>query len=175
MTADLQELRIRDATIEDTEAIGLVAYNAWIFAYAGFLPADFVAARADPVERARRMRENWREDVHQIVAISDSGDVIGFAFEHRPCTLPGFDAEIGALYVDPASSRVGVGRGLVEELVRRFILDGRNSMAIHTLVENAIGCAFYEKLGGQEDLLTTWNDFPSKWYVWHDLKESFVR
>ena len=165
---------IRDAAIEDIDSIAQVAVNAWNFAYSTFLPPEFMAARADPSKRAHRMRENWRTDVHQIVAVSGDGVVLGFAFEHRPGSLEGYDAEIGALYVDPNASRSGVGRALVTEMVRRFRDLGFQSMAIHTLTENRIGCSFYEKLGGQEGPYTTWNEVPSRWFVWPDLNISFT-
>jgi len=164
---------IRDANIDDVEGIAQVALDAWNFAYSSFLPPEFMAQRSNPVRRAQRMRENWRNDVNQIVAVTRTGTIAGFAFEHRPCTLDGFDAEVGALYVDPASSRAGVGKSLVVELVGRFVRHGFNSMAIHTLAENAIGCAFYQKLGGQDGPLTTWHDFPSRWFVWPDLQTTF--
>lgn len=163
------QFTVRDAVIEDCDAMGRIAVAAWQFAYADFVPAEFLAARADPTARARRMRESWITDTLRLVAEDSDGRVIGFAFEERPPKLEGFDVEIGALYVDPPSSRMGVGRRLVIEMVRRFAMRGAATLAIHTLAENQIGCRFYEKLGGQAGPLTTWNEIPSKWYTWPDL------
>jgi len=165
------EIRVRKAVVEDADRIGQIAVDAWQFAYSGFVPADFMAARCDPAKRAQRTRERWSATDLRLVALSDSGDVIGFAFEEHPCTLKGYDSEIGALYVDPKFSRAGAGKALVVEMVRRFVDRDARSLAIHTLTENKIGCAFYQKLGGQEGPYTTWNDIPSRWFVWPNLME----
>jgi ribosomal protein S18 acetylase RimI-like enzyme len=166
-------IRIRDANIEDAERIGQIAVNAWQFAYSSFLSPEFMAARADPAVRARRIRENWSQEAIRLVATSELGDVIGFAFEQRPCSVAGIDSEIGALYVDPNSSRAGAGKALVTEMARRFIQRGDRSMAIHTLAENRIGISFYRKIGGLDGPHTTWNDIPSRWFLWPDLRHTF--
>jgi len=162
---------IRDATVEDADRMGQIAVDAWQFAYSSFVSAEFMAARSDPARRAQRIRENWRTDRDNLVAVSAEGVVIGFAIEERPGSLEGYDAEIGALYVDPKASRCGAGRLLVTEMVRRFQERGSRSMAIHTLTQNVIGCSFYEKIGGQAGPFTTWNAISSRWFVWPDLRE----
>jgi GNAT superfamily N-acetyltransferase len=145
-----------------------VSVNAWRFAYATALPPELMAS-LDAERRAKRLREAWQTDVHRLVAVAPNGTLVGFAIEHRPCSLPGFDAEIGAIYIEPASTRAGIGRRLVEELVRRFLADGHHSMAIQTLAENPIGNAFYQKLGGVPGPAGTWQGLASNWYLWTDL------
>jgi len=166
--AGTKTIRIRDAKIEDADRIGQIAVDAWNYAYSSFLPAEFMSARCDPSRRAQRMRDRWSEDDLRLVALSDD-EVIGFAFELTPSQVAGIDSESEALYVDPIFSRIGAGRALVEEMVKRFVARGARSMAVHTLAENKIGCAFYKKMGGMEGPYTTWNDFPSRWFIWPDL------
>jgi|GEM_PF-3089185 len=163
------EFTIRDAALEDAEEMALAACSAWQFAYRGILDQTFIDSVAEPISFAERIRGAMSKDAHRLVAVSANGEVIGFASERRPCSLEGFDAEIAALYVDPTSSRSGIGGELVREMVRRFLTDGRQSLAIHTLAENRIGSAFYEKMGGQPGPTTNWQGAPSKWYVWPDM------
>ena len=161
---------VRDARIEDIDRIAQIAVDAWHFAYADFLPTEFMAARADPARRATRIRERWPTEFTRLVAMNDQNEVIGFAFDEYPCTLAGFDAEIGALYVDPKFNRCGAGRALVQAMVRQYLTRGATSMAIHTLTENKVGCAFYKSVGGEDGPHTTWNDIPSRWFIWPNLK-----
>lgn len=154
--------------------MAFVVVRAWRFAYASFLPAEFIDSVADPDLFSERIRSSMERPAFRIVATSDDGRVIGLANERRPCSLEGYDAEIGGLYVDPEYSRSGVGRQLVTASAKEFASRGCHSMAIHTLAENRIGCGFYEKLGGQAGPTTTWEGFPSKWYVWPDLTATFL-
>lgn len=160
---------IRDAQIEDARRIGEIVVDAWQYAYSGFLSADFMASRSDPRVRAQRVRDRWGERMLRLVAVDETGEVIGFAIEARPCSVTGIDAEIGALYVDPKFGRSGAGTALVKAMVQRFLKNGARSMAIHTLAQNKIGCSFYEKIGGLAGPSATWNDIPSRWYIWPEL------
>ncbi|MDR3692842.1 MAG: GNAT family N-acetyltransferase [Fimbriimonas sp.] len=147
-----------------------VAGNAWRFAYAGILPQEFIDSVIEPILCEERFRTAIRErPVARFVALSEDGQVVGFVTECRPCSLEGYDAEIGSLYVDPEASRSGIGAKLVDAMVARFKAQGCRSMAIHTLAQNRIGCAFYAKIGGQEGPIAIWKGVPSKWYVWPDL------
>ena len=164
---------VREATIEDTVRMGEIAVDAWTFAYASFLPAEFLAARNDPVARGNRMREAWGDGRYRLVGLDPNGRVTGFAIAICPSKLEGYDCEIEALYVDPKTIRGGIGQRMVEEMVIHFTAQGHRSMAIHTLAENVISCSFYAKIGGTAGPFTTWFDFPSRWFVWPNIRESF--
>jgi ribosomal protein S18 acetylase RimI-like enzyme len=161
--------RLRDASLSDAEGMARVGRNAWMFAYAGILPDDFIASVTDLHLSIERFQRSLTQPGHRLVAVSREGTLIGYAIQRAPCSLDEYDGEICGLYVDPESSRAGVGRALVEAMVARFKSDGYRSMAIHTLAQNRIGCAFHEKLGGGEGPSSTWHECPSKWYVWPDL------
>ena len=160
---------IRLATVEDAAGMASVLARAWKFAYADFLDPDFIRARSEEAEITQRFRENWNLATLKIVAVTEADEVVGFATERRPVSLPGYDAEIGGLYVDPGFSRGGVGRLLVEHMVTHFVGVGHVSLVIQALSQNQIGCRFYEKLGGREGSHGEWNGIPSKWYVWQTM------
>lgn len=163
-------IEIRDATADDIEAMAELNARAWEFAFSSFMDPQFIAEKSDPVTRASRIQEMWEGEHAKLVAQNPEGQIIGFAIEYRPCTLIGYEAEIGALFVDPSASRTGAGRALVQEMVRRFLIRGAHSMAIHTLAQNKIGRSFYDKIGGQPGPTTTWYHLPGLWYIWPDLE-----
>ena len=164
-----QWILLRQAERADIHSMASVVVNAWRFAYTDFLPADMMEEWVSQERFISRFRENWHLPNFRLVACGEEGTILGFALQRQPCKLDGFDAEIGGLYIDPSASRKGIGKLLVKAMVEYFIGSGHRSMAIHTLAENKIGCAFYEKIGGMGHSFTDWNGVPGKWYVWPDL------
>jgi ribosomal protein S18 acetylase RimI-like enzyme len=166
-------MTIRPATVDDLPAIATIASDAWRWAYTDILPVAFVEERCNVPKRLERMRETWRDTRLTLLACDEHGIPQGFANDQIPCTLSGFDAEIGALYVSPSFARKGLGRMLVEAMVKTFLADDLGSMAIQTLAENKIGRSFYEKIGGRIAAEGEWYAFPTVWYAWDDLQLIF--
>lgn len=162
-------MNIRAATIEDMRGMAQIAYEAWLWAYSGFMPQDEIELHCGPEKRIQRWAETWEDMATRLVAVDDAGRGVGFAIEARTPGFPEAESEIAALYVHPNSAGSGVGRLLVSEMVRVFRSKGSESMAIHTLAQNVIGRSFYEKMGGILGAETEWNGYPSVWYVWRDL------
>jgi GNAT superfamily N-acetyltransferase len=165
-------ITIRYGAIEDVDALAKIADEGWRFAYRGIIP-DEVLDTLDGRARAARMQATWNDRGTVIVA-EENGTPLGFARDAPEPRLPGFDAEIEALYVDPAHSRGGVGRALVAAMVEELYLPkGSQTLCIHTLEGNRIGRSFYEKLGGElvgrDDW--TWNGgtYKAVWYGYRDL------
>lgn len=164
-----QTISIRPAELADVEAMATTAVDAWRFAYSDFLPTKMMDEWADVDRFVNRFKNNWHQENDRLVACDRNGTVLGFAVQRQPCNLAGFDAEIAGLYVSPTANRRGIGKLLVLAMVTRFLKSGHRSMAIHTLAENKIGCAFYEKMGGTGHSFSDWDGVQGKWYVWPDL------
>jgi GNAT superfamily N-acetyltransferase len=162
-------VEIRAVTFEDIEAMAEVAVRGWRWAYRGVI-SDETLDQLDIGARVRRLQENWKPERLCLVAVVDDR-VVGFASESNPPQIPGFDSEIGGLYVDPDYARFGYGRELVKAMVRQFVDRGAQTMCIHTLKANRIGRSFYEKIGGVLVAEDTWNDYPAVWYAWPRLVE----
>ena len=94
---------VRTAADADVEAIAAVQVAAWRVAYAGIMPAAFLAG-LDPAEVARARRE-LPPQANMLVAESPAGDVRGF------CVFSAH--EVHAIYVDPAHTGEGHGRALL--------------------------------------------------------------
>jgi ribosomal protein S18 acetylase RimI-like enzyme len=158
-------------TTDDTERIAEILVDAWIWAYSSFVPPELMAERTNLPNRIRRIRESWNSDNLTLVGVNQRGTVCGFASERKPCELDGYQAEIGALYVDPNYNRTGVGSALVRAMADDFLSRGLKNMAIHTLAQNEIGCRFYAKIGGARDAEDVWNGMPGVWFVWPELEK----
>jgi len=82
------------------------------------------STRARPAKRGRPRRRVAQRD----------GEIVGFI-----ALAGGF---IGALFVDPAHHRAGVGRALLEDARRR-----RATLEVEVYAKNSLARAFYARLG----------------------------
>jgi len=122
-------MRIRPATTEDSEAIRAL-YNAEVVGGTNTF---------DLVPRTPAEQLAWLEDhsgAHPaVVAVGDGGEVLGFGtlspFRDRPAYATTVEDSV---YVDPAHQGKGVGRALLEELVR---LGGRHGF--HAMIARIVG------------------------------------
>jgi GNAT superfamily N-acetyltransferase len=161
-------MRIRPAKADDALILAEILVAGWKWAYQGII-SDEELASLDVSARMRRFRDQLDPEILFLVAVDESDCPIGFAIESRPPQLEQFDCEIGGLYVDPKSTRGGVGRALVTSMVQTFRQRGARSMGIHTLLLNRIGRGFYESIGGSPVLEDTWRSYGAVWYAWDDL------
>jgi GNAT superfamily N-acetyltransferase len=155
---------IRAATIEDAEAVARLHVRAWQQAYAGIMPADFLAG-LDPADWARRRRAGFDSPLAKIfttlVAVHDgtppardASPIAGFTTvgpyreNQKLDHLDGDVGEILAMYVDPVFWGTGVGRALMAAALAE--LTGRRGCAevrLWVLEENAQARRFYERAG----------------------------
>ncbi len=145
-----------------------ILVDGWRWAYVGIISDDELAA-LDVTARMRRLEQLFDPSLLYVAAVDENDIPIGFAIETRPPQLPGYDCEIGGLYVDPSQTRSGVGRALVEQMVQAFRARGAKTMAIHTLQQNEIGRAFYQRIGGTLVHEDQWRNYPAVWYGWPDI------
>ena len=144
--------QIRIAIPADAAAIAQVSVDTWRSAYAGIVPAEFLANLVY-AERAERMRHHLAtatsEDGFFLVAESDHGDVIGFASggAERSGTQPAC-GELYTLYVHPTHQQQGIGRQLMAASVQQLSQMGLTSLVIWTLAANP-SRRFYARLGGK--------------------------
>lgn len=86
-----------------------------------------------------------------LVAVEDfSGDIIGTVTGVDHARLfgdPDNGSSLWCLAVDPASTRPGVGTGLVRELCARFAAAGREQLDLSVIHSNSSAITLYSKLG----------------------------
>ena len=147
-------MHVRDATIDDAEALALVHVHGWQWGYRGLLPSAISTtcrSSAGPSSgargcstrgaRARGSRATKRRALAGFVAAGPSRD-------------PGAEArtgEIYALYIEEAAAGSGVGRALLERAVDGLRDAGFARATLWVLRENARARRFYEKAGWTPD------------------------
>jgi GNAT superfamily N-acetyltransferase len=138
---------IRRATRSDAEAIAEVQVRTWQVAYRGQLPDELL----DTLSVERRA-SNWRRmlDAGDPVFVAARADaLVGFASvgvcrdedAARDC------GEVYAIYVEPASWGLGLGRALIERSVDELRGRGHRDATLWVLEANSRARRFYEAAG----------------------------
>ncbi|MYA84949.1 MAG: GNAT family N-acetyltransferase [Acidimicrobiaceae bacterium] len=145
--------RIRRAINSDAGPLARVHVDTWRTAYAGVVPADYLAGLS---YEARESRWNdifaaGQPATSTFVAETDMGEIIGFA-SGGPERLgnPAYEGEIYAVYVLQEHQRLGVGRRVFDAVVQQLLRDGFASMMLWVLEDNRRARRFYESMGGEQ-------------------------
>lgn len=140
-------MRIREAVIEDVEAIARVHVDSWRTTYKGIVPENYLK-QLSYEQRA----ENWRRGVGRnalYVAEDVSGKIIGFATGGKERTGKyGVDGELYAIYLLQEAQGQGIGKALTIKIAQSLNKQGFTSMLVWVLELNP-SKKFYEALGGK--------------------------
>jgi GNAT superfamily N-acetyltransferase len=139
---------VRTATPDDAAGIAAVQVTTWRAAYAGLMPAPFLAGldvRAGTARWAGLLRDTT---VRTFVSDGPHG-VEGFATAGpaRDADLPPGTGEVYAVYVLPQAQGKGLGRDLMSAATAWLAGHGNAHGAVWVLTANAPSRAFYEALG----------------------------
>ena len=143
--------RIRDAVLDDADAIAKVQVDTWRSAYHNLISSEVLDSLSN-----KKRAEYWRSILSKedregifLVAEEEVNGVVGFCVCGRSHDEGStFDAELYAIYVLEAHQNRGMGRTLFEAF-RAWTLDrGMTSMIVWVLRDNPYR-RFYEKMGGE--------------------------
>lgn len=143
---------LREARLDDAEAIARVHVDTWRTTYRGIVPQEYLARLSyEQRERSWRQMLSTAEDSHFIYVIEDrAGQIIGFANGGKERTGDSvYKGELYAIYIIDTCQRQGLGRRLTRAVVERLCEVGFHSMLVWVLADNP-ACRFYEALGGQK-------------------------
>jgi GNAT superfamily N-acetyltransferase len=147
---------IRPAEPGDEPGIARVHVASWQDAYAGHMPAEFLAG-LDVGQRTAAWRQRLpaakksRGDI--LVAVSGE-DIVGFVHfgPSRDAEAdPGRTGEIGAIYLEPESIGHGIGRLLMDGAVAGLAGFGYADATLWVLDANLRARKFYERAGWAPD------------------------
>jgi GNAT superfamily N-acetyltransferase len=146
---------VRRARVGDARAMAEITVAGWRAAYAGLMPADFLAGLS--VESRERGWRAWLAadeggDTPAWVALN-AGEVVGFAAGGPPRDddVPAPAAEVYAIYVRPDRWRSGAGRALLGAAAAEWERRGVRTIVLWVLEGNSSGRAFYEAMGWSPD------------------------
>ncbi|MFJ4332909.1 MULTISPECIES: GNAT family N-acetyltransferase [unclassified Streptomyces] len=144
-------VRVREMVVTDCDRVSLIRVRGWQSAYRGLMPQPHLDAMdpAADAERRRALFARAPEGVVNLVAEDEGGEVVGWACHgpYRDGEQRTADAELYAVYVDPARLGAGIGRALLEESVRRCETAGHPRMLLWVLEGNTRARRFYERAG----------------------------
>lgn len=141
---------IRPATERDVTAIGRVHVDGWRAAYRGIMPDDLLAGLSSEQRAAGWAAFIKRDPQGLLVMVRDAAVVGWVAFGQNRDGLAG-TGEVYALYVAPASWRLGCGRELLAAAERELQSRGFGAIVLYVLERNAPARTFYRRLGYAED------------------------
>lgn len=137
---------IRRAAPADAAGIAEVHVAAWRSAYAGLLPADYLARMS--VRRSAAQMRAGIDSGHAVLVAEAEGHVVGYATVGRPRTPGLADGEVETLYVLDDWREQGLGRQLLLEAAGLLDASGCGSLFLWVLEGNPSRW-FYERLGGR--------------------------
>ncbi len=146
----VMEVRIRPAREADVLDIAQIYVDTWRTAYASFMPADFLKAM-DYDEEARGVLDFAFDSGRLLtlqVAVVDKR-IVGYICAGKNTDQPkAYDAEVYEIFVLSKYQGKGIGRRLLQSVIRWFEEEGFASVLIWCW-ENNPHRAFYEALGGR--------------------------
>lgn len=148
----VQGLIIRDAVVDDANAMGHLHVRAWQAAYRGVMPDQYLdGLRAD--DRV----ELWRGQISRadrppllVAVLADV--VVGFAAlgAEQPPTSPSC-GELYAMNLDPDYWGQGIGRALLHDVTQALIALGYDEAVLWVVPENERARSLYESDGWSAD------------------------
>ena len=169
---------IRRAALDDALAIAEVHVASWRTTYPGIVDQSYIDSLS-VAERAaawtKRLSGAIDEPPDILVAAAADGRIVGFISGGAiRDALPGFDAELHAIYLLDSVQGAGIGRRLVREWAALALKRGLHAGIVRVLAANPARF-FYERLGA-EHLLDAQHsiagkEYPECWYGWRSLHD----
>lgn len=153
---------VRLAQSADRSRLAEIHVVGWRWAYRGIV-SDQELFVDRTVVKGLEFWDRVLADHPQSALVYDDGLVKGFCL-NSPCRdQDASDAwEVGALYVEPAFARLGVGAALLAGAEAAARDQGRGQMKLWVLADNPRARSFYEAQGyradGATQVLPEWND-----------------
>jgi GNAT superfamily N-acetyltransferase len=140
-------IAIETARPEHLPQIAAAHVAAWRQTYVGLVPQP-VLDGLDPAARELTWRRHLEQGRPLAVAL-ETNEIVGFA-AGGPCQdcLPGFSAELYAIYLLRRAQRRGVGTRPFEAIRSSLAAAGFDDLMLWVFTDNRPACSFYEKRGG---------------------------
>ena len=162
----LGSFSIRAATYADIPALAALHVRTWSETYwTTAFPPTIQIREYQWRQQFQLTDESW----FCFVVENRNGELVGFAkgktYSHSD--LPGFSGELNKIYLIRNYQRIGLGKQLFLQVVRKFLSKGISNMVLFGVAENP-SCAFHEAMGG-EKLFAKNGEFHGG-YCWRDLR-----
>jgi L-amino acid N-acyltransferase YncA len=143
-------IQIRHATTDDAARIGAIHVGSWQWAYRGLIPDAYLDSM-DPVARGDSwaMRLADEGEAGQMLVAVINGSVQGFVRfgASRDEDANAETGEVHAIYLDPQSVGLGIGRRLFSSCLSSLRTSGCKQATVWVLDSNSRARSFYEAAG----------------------------
>ncbi len=147
-------IRVREMVYDDCDRVAGIRVGGWRTAYRGLVPQSYLDA-LDIEEDAERHRARFRANDGSAVNLiaEHDGKPVGWSCHgpYREGDTRTADAELYAIYVDPAHWGKGAGQALLRESLHRCTAAGYPRMLLWVLKDNTPARRFYERAGFRPD------------------------
>jgi GNAT superfamily N-acetyltransferase len=169
-------MNIRIATLNDAAAIAAVHVASWQTTYRGIIAEATLNALS-----IERRTELWRSDLASalvqntsIHVAEEDNQIVGFSYSgpgREP--IPGYPAELYAIYLLQRAQKRGIGRALVRASAQTLLQRGYESLFVWVLCDNP-SRNFYAALGAkyllEKNITIREQDLLEAAYGWQDLR-----
>ncbi|MFP3987012.1 GNAT family N-acetyltransferase [Streptomyces sp. E11-3] len=147
------DLRIREMTDADCDAVAEIRIRGWQTAYRGMVPQAYLDALSVAEDAARQRRRLAAGGPRVDLVAERAGSVVGWACHgpYREGETHTADGELYALYVHPEYIGTGAGRALMAATQRAAAAAGWPRLLLWVLKRNARARRFYERAGFTPD------------------------
>ena len=138
----------RLATPSDCRAIAELKGEVWNTTYAGIYPEERLRGY-DVAHNERIFAAVLANPAIELHVATDGGRIVGFMTCGAPFKpRPGFQREIGLLYILRSHQRRGIGRSFFAIARERFRRDGISRFLVAVNRQNQPALVFYRAMGG---------------------------
>lgn len=145
------EIVVRDVTPADVAAVTRLQVASWREAYAGIIPAGYLAAMSAAEREQRHLARVTDPEPRAAYLLAErDGRIVGMT-NVGPARDDDLDrsatGEIRAMYADPAAWSTGVGAALMRAALEHLTGSGFTRVTLWVLEGNARARQFYERWG----------------------------
>lgn len=146
----MSDVKIRNVEKEDIEKIVDIKIDDWRKTYKGIVSDEYLKNMNREYEIDKR-KKDYMENGFIVATLNN--EVVGFCryidSNKFSAEFENVDCELCALYVKSTMKRQGIGRKLIEYVIKEFQTKGKKQMILWCLDENKPSRQFYEKMGGK--------------------------
>ena len=105
----------------------------------------------DRQEEIEKRKSNLGKE--NLIVAECNGKIVGFSlyrdYNKDVASYPDADCEISSIYIEPTLKRNGIGRKIMNYIIKDLKEKGKKHMILGCLEENYPSRAFYDKMGGK--------------------------
>ena len=149
MEVNLDNLIIRNATINDIKQIATIKVNGWKSAYLDIIDNSYLESMSIN-EQVDKYTNSY--SLKNVFVAELNNEVVGFCrvydYDKSEFEDKKIDCEIREIYIRPDIKRMGIGSILFNYILNHFKNKGKKKLYLGVFEKNYKSRKFYEKMGG---------------------------